>query len=414
MERGKLSRGRFAALLAVAASLAATRASVAEPLVVRAQRLIDGRGHVLQGAAVVVDNGKIVAVDEHPEQHGRRVDVVLPDATLMPGGIDTHVHIGWHFDKDGRSHDDETDRHETPEESALYAAENAYRTLMGGITTVQSLGAAVDKPLRDAIARGVLPGPRILTAIEPLSDEKLPVDVLRGQVDKAADDGADVIKVFASESIRTGGGPTMSQEQMDAICGEAKKRGLRVAVHAHGPESVQRAVKAGCNSVEHGALIDQATLDLMAAHGTYFDPNTDLVFRNYFENQSHFLGIGSYTEAGFAAMHAAVARVLGVFKKALKTPGLKIVFGTDALAGSHGRNFQELEYRVKTGGQEPMAAITSATSLAAESLGLGDRIGTVAPGYEADLIAVAGDPLQDIGALEHVVFVMRAGRVVKR
>ena len=392
----------------------AAPAALAEPLVIRAPRLIDGRGHLLRDAAVVVDGGKIVAVDEHPAEHGRKIDVDLPDATLMPGGIDTHVHIAWHFDRDGRSHDDETDRHETPEESALYAAENAYRTLLGGITTVQSLGAPVDKPLRDAIARGVLPGPRILTAIEPLFDEKLPAATLRAQVDKVADEGADVVKVFASQSIRTGGGPTMSQEQMDAICGEAKKRGLRVAVHAHGPESVARAVRAGCTSIEHGALIDQATLDLMAAHGTYFDPNTDLVFRNYFENQSHFLGIGNYNEAGFAAMHAAVGRILDVFKKALRTPGLKVVFGTDALAGSHGRNFQELEYRVRTGGQEPMAAITSATSLAAESLGLGDRIGTVAPGYEADLIAVAGDPLADIGALERVVFVMRGGRVVKR
>jgi len=394
--------------------LLAAPAALAEPLVIRAPRLIDGRGHLLRDAAVVVDGGKIVAVDEHPAEHGRKIDVDLPDATLMPGGIDTHVHIAWHFDRDGRSHDDETDRHETPEESALYAAENAYRTLLGGITTVQSLGAPVDKPLRDAIARGVLPGPRILTAIEPLFDEKLPAATLRAQVDKVADEGADVVKVFASQSIRTGGGPTMSQEQMDAICGEAKKRGLRVAVHAHGPESVARAVRAGCTSIEHGALIDQATLDLMAAHGTYFDPNTDLVFRNYFENQSHFLGIGNYNEAGFAAMHAAVGRILDVFKKALRTPGLKVVFGTDALAGSHGRNFQELEYRVRTGGQEPMAAITSATSLAAESLGLGDRIGTVAPGYEADLIAVAGDPLADIGALERVVFVMRGGRVVKR
>ncbi|HXT19993.1 MAG TPA: amidohydrolase family protein [Thermoanaerobaculia bacterium] len=392
----------------------AAPAALAEPLVIRAPRLIDGRGHLLRDAAVVVDGGKVVAVDEHPAEHGRKIDVDLPDATLMPGGIDTHVHIAWHFDRDGRSHDDETDRHETPEESALYAAENAYRTLLGGITTVQSLGAPVDKPLRDAIARGVLPGPRILTAIEPLFDEKLPAATLRAQVDKVADEGADVVKVFASQSIRTGGGPTMSQEQMDAICGEAKKRGLRVAVHAHGPESVARAVRAGCTSIEHGALIDQATLDLMAAHGTYFDPNTDLVFRNYFENQSHFLGIGNYNEAGFAAMHAAVGRILDVFKKALRTPGLKVVFGTDALAGSHGRNFQELEYRVRTGGQEPMAAITSATSLAAESLGLGDRIGTVAPGYEADLIAVAGDPLADIGALERVVFVMRGGRVVKR
>jgi imidazolonepropionase-like amidohydrolase len=414
MERLDLIR-RAVAVLALLAGPA-----LADPLVIHAPRLIDGRGRLLHDAVVVVDGGKIVAVEEYSTGRGRRVDVELPDATLMPGGIDTHVHIGWHFDADpvtgqpGRSHDDETDRGETPAESALYAAENAYRTLMGGITTVQSLGAPVDKPLRDAIARGTLPGPRILTALEPISDEKLPVEVLRGQVDKAADDGADVIKIFASQSIRTGGGPTMSQAQLDAICGEAKKRGLRTAVHAHGPESVARAVRAGCTSIEHGALIDQATLDLMAAHGTYFDPNTDLVFRNYFENQSHFLGIGNYNEAGFAAMHAAVGRVLEVFRKALRTPGLKIVFGTDALAGAHGRNFQELEYRVRTGGQEPMAAITSATSLAAESLGLGDRIGTLAPGYDADLIAVAGDPLQDIGALERVVLVVRAGRIVRR
>ena len=205
----------------------------------------------------------------------------------------------------------------------------------------------------------------------------------------------------------------MSQEQMDAICGEAKRRGLRVAVHAHGVESVARAVHAGCTSIEHGALIDQPTLDLMAEHGVYFDPNTDLVFRNYFEHKSQFLGTEGYTEEGFAAMEKAVPRVLEVFKKAIRTKDLKVVFGTDALAGSHGRNFQELEYRVRTGGQSPMDAITSATSLAAESLRLGDRIGSLAPGYEADVIAVQGDPLKDIGALEKVVFVMKAGRVFK-
>src|SRR5437868_3015910 len=112
-------------------------------------------------------------------------------------------------------------------------------------------------------------------------------------------------------------------------------------------------------------------------------------------------------------MEKAVPRVLDVFKKALRTPHLKIVFGTDAVAGSHGRNFQELEYRVRKGGQDPMQAIISATSLAAESLGLGDKIGTIAPGYEADLIALDGDPLRDITALEHVPFVMKGGRVVK-
>ena len=394
----------------LAALLLAAAPAFADPLVIRAPRLIDGRGHLLHDAAVVVDGGKIVAIDEHP----KHVDVDLADATLMPSGIDTHVHIAWHFDADGRSHDDETDRGETPAEAALFAAENAYRTLMGGITTVQSLGAPMDEALRDAIARGTLPGPRIVTSLEPISDETQPVEALWAGVARRAAEGADVIKVFASQSIRTGGGPTMSQAQLDAVCGEAKRRGLRVAVHAHGPESVARAVRAGCTSIEHGALIDQATLDLMAAHGTWFDPNTDLVFRNYFENKAHFLGIGSYTAEGFAAMEQAVPRVLEVFKKALRTPGLRIVFGTDALAGSHGRNFQELEYRVRVGGQEPMAAITSATSLAAESLGLGDRVGTLAPGYEADLIAVSGDPLQDIGALERVVFVMRGGKVYKR
>src|SRR3954447_4777962 len=378
--------------------------------VIRADRVLDGRGHSFANAAVVVDGSKIVRIDEHPS----KVDVDLKGMTLMPGGIDTHVHVAWHFDADGRSHDDETDRNESAEQSVLYAAENAYKTLLGGVTTVQSLGAPADKPLRDAIERGVLPGCRILTAIDPISDEKLTPEQLREAVRKLAAEKADVVKVFASLSIRNGGGPTMSQEQMNAICDEAKKHGLRVTVHAHGPESVRRSVLAGANSNEHGVLIGQPELDLMAEHGTYFDPNIDLVFRNYFENKSHYLGIGNYTEEGFAQMKLAVPKALQVFKLALATPRLKVVFGTDAVAGSHGRNFQELEYRVLTGGQKPMNAITSAASLAAESLGLGDRIGTIAGGYDADLIAVDGDPLRDIHALSHVAFVMKAGRVIVR
>ena len=385
-----------------------------QPVVIRAARVIDGRGHVTNDAAVVVEGGKIVRVVTDAKKL-TNVTIDLGDRTLMPGGIDTHVHIGWHFDaKDGRSHDDETDRGETAQESVLYAAENAMRTVEGGVTTVQSLGAPVDKPLRDAIARGTLIGPRILTAIDPISDSKLTAEELREAVRKLAVEGADVVKVFASQSIRNGGAPTMSQEQMDAICGEAKTLHLRVAVHAHGPESVRRAVMAGCTSVEHGALIGQPELDLMAEHGTYLDPNIDLVFRNYFENKSHYLGIGNYTEEGFAKMKEAVPKALHVFQLGLATPRLKMVFGTDAVAGSHGRNFQELEYRVNTGGQKAMDAITSATSLAAESLGIGDRVGTIAAGYEADLIAVDGDPLRDINALSHVAFVMKAGAVIVR
>ncbi|HEV7920656.1 MAG TPA: amidohydrolase family protein [Thermoanaerobaculia bacterium] len=392
-------------------SVALATSAMADPISIRAARVLDGRGNVMQHAAVIVDAGKIVRIDPNP----KRADIDLGDRTLMPGGIDTHVHIGWHFDaKDGRSHVDETDRGESAEEGVLYAAENGWRTLMGGITTVQSLGAPVDKPLRDAIARGTLPGPRILTAIEPILDPKLTPEQLREAVRKLAGEGADVVKVFASQSIRTGGAPTLTQEQLDAICSEAKAHGLRVAVHAHGPESIRRAVLAGCTSIEHGALADQAALDLMAGHGTWFDPQIDLIFRNYFENKEHFLDGKYYTEEGFKAMEEALPKALHMFQLALQTPKLKIVFGTDALAGAHGRNFQELESRVRKGGQAPMAAIVSATSLAAESLGLGDRIGSLAPGYEADLIAVDGDPLRDIAAMEHVSFVMKSGRVVRK
>ncbi len=182
---------------------------------------------------------------------------------------------------------------------------------------------------------------------------------------------------------------------------------------AHGPESARRTVMAGCTTVEHGALVDRATLELMAERGTFYDPNTDLIFRNYFENKEKFLGIGNYTEEGFAQMERAAPLALAAFKTALELPELKIVFGTDAVAGAHGRNAQELAYRVRTGGQTAGDAIVSATSLAAESLGLEDEIGAIAPGVAADIIALDGDPLEEIGALGRVVFVMKGGTVYK-
>src|SRR2546428_4458046 len=375
-------------------------------LVISASRILDGRGHVIRNAAVVVDGSKIVRIDPHPS----RADIDLGDRTLMPGAIDTHVHIGWHFDKNGRSNDDGNG--ETPDEYAMFAAENGYATLIGGVTTVQSLGAPIDKTIRDFAARKNLPLPRVLTAVDPIYDNKLTLEQIREKVRTIAAEGADVVKIFASQSIRNGGAPTMTQEQMDAACGEAKRLGLRSAVHAHGPESARRSVLAGCTSIEHGALLDQPTLDFIAEHGAFFDPNIDLVFRNYFENKAHFLGIGNYTEEGFAQMEKAVPKALSVFQMGLKTKDLKMVFGTDAVAGSHGRNLQELVYRVQKGGQDPMQAIVSATSLAAESLGMGASLGSIAPGYEADLIALDGDPLPCITALEPAAFVVKGGKIV--
>jgi imidazolonepropionase-like amidohydrolase len=398
---------RFALALFLPLATAAIVAAADTPVTIHAARLLDGRGGVLNDATVTVQSGRIVAV-ERGKAGTSTYD--LGALTLLPGGIDTHVHISWHFDPDGKTHHDEN---EAPARTVLYAAENAWQTLRSGITTVQSLGAPEDRDLREAIARGVLPGPRIVTSLEPLGEEAWTPEQYREAVRKLKADGADVVKIFASQSIRTGGGPTLSQEQLDAACGEARKLDLRSAVHAHGPESARRASLAGCTSVEHGALLDPETLKVLAEHGTWFDPNLDLVFRNYFENKEHFVGIDSYSEEGFAQMKKAVPLALNVFREALKTPRLRIVFGTDALAGSHGRNFEELIYRVEQGGQEPMAAIVSATSLAAESLGLQKDVGTAAPGYEADLIAVEGDPSKDIRALKHVVWVMKGGKVVR-
>ncbi len=377
-----------------------------ERIVLRAGRLLDGTGSVLENRSVVVEGGKIREISA-----AGRGDYDLSGLTVLPGLIDTHVHIASHFDLDDRVHRDESV--ETPQENALYAAENGYRTLMAGITTVQSLGNLVDKPLRDAIARGILPGPRILTSLESIFVTTGDPAAMRAFVQKQKRQGADLIKIFASESIRDGGGPTLSQEQLDAACGEARAVGLRSVVHAHGPESARRAVAANCTVIEHGALLDVETLSLIADKGVFFDPNTYLVFQNYFDNKARYLGIANYSEEGFRQMEKAVPSVLQVFKTGLTMPKLKMVFGTDAVAGAHGRNVEELVYRVEKGGQNPHLAVVSATSLAAESLGLGSSLGRIARGMEADIIAVEGNPAEDITALRRVRFVMKGGRVFR-
>jgi imidazolonepropionase-like amidohydrolase len=386
--------------------LLATPSAGQEPLIViRAGLLLDGKGGVQRNADVVVWGTKIFKI---ASPNGTPT-YDLRTLTILPGLIDTHVHISFHFGQDGRA----SNRGETPAQEAYYTAENAYATLMAGFTTVQSVGAEADVPLREAIARGKLPGPRILTSIRQLNENSGTPDQLRDLVRKLKADGADVVKIFASKSIRDGGGQTMTDEQLMAVCGEAKAQGLRTMVHAHAAEAIKAAVRAGCGQIEHGVFVDDEALKLMAERGVYFDPNVGLVLQNYLRNKSKFLGIGNYTEEGFAYMEKAVALNNEMIKKAVATPGLKLVMGTDAVAGAHGRNADELIARVREGGQKPMNAITSATSLAAKSLNLENSIGALAPGFEADLIAVDGDPTHDITALTRVVFVMKGGKVYK-
>ena len=395
---------RLISVLALLVTSPAAAVGQERAVTLKAPKVLDGKGGALGNATIVVQGSQIIRIGA-PAQG---VTYDLSGLTVMPGGIDTHVHPTWHFDPNGRLH---TDTSETPEQATLYTTENAYRTLMGGITTVQSLGDPRDQDLRDAIARGVLPGPRIITSLGSLNERTGSPAQLREAVRRFKERGADVIKIFASASIRDGGTPTMTQEQLDAACGEAKAQGLRSVVHSHGPESTRRAVTAGCTTIEHGALLDEPALRLMAERGVYYDPNIGLVLQNYLEHKDRYFGIGNYNAEGFAQMERAVPLALNAFQLALKLPGLKIVFGTDAVAGAHGRNFEEIIYRVQQGGQDPMAAIVTATSLAAQSLNLGDQIGTIAPGMQADLIALDGDPTSDITALRRVVFVMKGGTV---
>jgi imidazolonepropionase-like amidohydrolase len=376
-------------------------------IVLAASTVFDGKGRVLHNVRVVIEGSKIVAIE--PGLGPANYD--LRGLTVLPGWIDAHVHITWSFGKDGKNAGTEG----ATQEDAYRAASNAWVTLMAGFTTVQSVGSPNDIPLRDAIAKGIIPGPRILTAAKPLEGrgEKTGTpDEIRAFVREQKTAGADLIKIFASKSIRQGGGMTLSQEQLNAACDEAKKQGLRTLVHAY-KEAVRAATLAGCTEIEHGTLAPDDDLKLMAVKGTYFDPQCGLVIENYLLNKEKYLGTEGYTAEGFAAMVKILPMDHAIVEQGVKTPGLKVVFGTDAVAGAHGRNAEEFIDRIRDCGVDPMTAMVSANSLGAEAVGMADQIGSIAPGMEADIIALDGDPLKDITAVRRVVFVMKGGIVYK-
>ncbi len=376
-------------------------------IVIAASTVLDGKGRVLHDTRIVIEGSKIVSIDPKAGP----VDYDLRGMTLLPGWIDAHVHITWSFGKDGKN----AGPGETTQDAAYRAAANAWVTLMAGFTTVQSVGSPNDVPLRDAIAKGSLPGPRILTANQPLAgqgERSGTPDEIRAFIRKQKEAGADLIKLFAAQSIRQGGGMSLSQDQLNAACDEAKKVGLRALVHAY-KDAVRAATLAGCTQIEHGTLATDDDLKLMAAKGTYLDPQAGLVIENYLLNKEKYLGTPGYTAEGFTAMERILPINHELVRRASKIPGLKIVFGTDAVAGTHGRNAEEFIDRVRDGGVDPMTAMVSANSLGAEAMGLSDQIGSIAPGLQADIIALDGDPLKDVTAVRRVVFVMKGGVVYK-
>ena len=371
----------------------------AQTVVIQTGTVLDGRGGVLKDQQIVIEGSKIRAV----AAGNAKATYDLRGLTVMPGWIDTHIHLNWHLDANRKS----VSGGAKPEDMALETAGDAYITLNGGFTTVQSVGAAIDAPVRDIVARGLIPGPRILTSYRQIQANAGDPEALRALVRRTKEDGADVIKLFATSGLGAGGDQTMTDEQIQAVCSEAKAVGLRSVVHAIGDKGARASVLAGCTSIEHGTFLTDETLDLMAQRGTFFDPNL-LVLHNYLDNRAAF----TFTDAQLQTIEKGIAPTEDVIRRA-RARNVKLAFGTDAVAGSHGRNAEEFIYRVRDAKEKPMDAIVSATSRSAESLRMSDTIGTVAPGFEADLVATDGNPLDDITAVRRVVFVMKAGKVYR-
>ena len=377
--------------------------------VIGATMVLDGRGEVLRNTRIVIEADKIVALDPAAAP----VDYDLSGLTVLPGWIDAHVHLTWIFGKDGKN----AAGGDITEDAPYRAAANAWTTLMAGFTTVQSVGSARDVHLRDTIGEGLLPGPRILTSLDGLigQGEKTGTpEELRAYVRKQKEAGADVIKVLASGGMLAGE-MTLTQEQLNAVCDEAKKQGLRTLVHAF-RDAVAAASRAGCTQVEHGLGATDDDLRLLAARGTYFDPQAGLLLETYALNKARYAGTPFFPtteEQIVAASDKVLPLTRDLMRRAATIKGLKIVFGSDAVAGAHGRNAEEFVMRVRECGMAPMTALASANALAAEALGMTDRIGAIAPGLQADIIALDGDPLSDITAVRRVVFVMKGGVVYK-
>lgn len=383
-------------------------------VVVRAARMVDGRGEYVTPAVVHVREGRVVAVGDAVSPPPDATVVDLGEATLLPGLIDMHVHITNSF------------RDEDPDSATgIPGAAAAEALLRSGFTTVRSLGSArfEDVALRDAIRAGTVPGPRLYVSGQGLTDGILAAAegdrVLEGATPAGAEElrafvrsrkeaGVDWLKVFASRSSRAGGTPTYSLDQLRVVVEEAHRSALPVSAHAHAAEAARRAILAGARTIEHGALLDDEVLDLMIERGTYLAPNLYLS-EYYLEHGDRF----GYTEEQLAWTARLLPPRTEVFTRAVER-GVKIVFSTDANSGWvwSGRTAIEMDRRVAAG-QPTREAIVSATSRAAEALA-NPEIGDLRPGFLADVIAVQGDPLEDIGALMRPVFVMKDGVIYRR
>jgi imidazolonepropionase-like amidohydrolase len=407
----------------------------AQILVLKAARLFDGKSDSLAHPGLVIVSGqRIENVGSSSSIPAGAQVIDLGDATLLPGFLDAHTHLQSEASNDatatalGRLQ-------QTVPERALFASTLARKTLLKGFTSVRDLGSAefIDIGLREAIQKGYMEGPRILTAVRGIGttgghcdptngyrfgllNMESPVvgngpDAMRAAVRWNVKYGADVIKVCATGGVMSLNddvdSPQLTQEELDALVDQAHSQKKKAAAHAHGAEGAKRAIRAGIDSIEHGSFMDDEALKLMIQKGTYYVP-TLMASQGLRER----LASGARLDPRVARKARLAIDAVDVTVRKAAARGVRIAFGTDAGVYPHGRNAEEFRLLVERG-MKAVDALKAATSADAELFGVSDRLGTLQAGKIADIIAVPGDPVADIRQTEKVFFVMKEGKIYK-